>query len=42
MNETGCEDAAIVLVCDMRQASLFAGLRDLLWFLAVIAFTNTE
>ena len=30
-----------MLVCDMRQASLFAGLRDLLWFLLDIAFTNT-
>ena len=41
MSESGCEDAAIVLVCDMRQASLFTGLRDLLWFLLDIAFTNT-
>ena len=40
-SESGCEDAAIVLVCDMRQASLFTGLRDLLWFLLDIAFTNT-
>ena len=39
--QAGCEDAAIVLVCDKRQASLFAGLRDLLWFLLDIAFTNT-
>ena len=41
MSESGCEDAAIVLACDMRQASLITGLRDLLWFLLDIAFTNT-
>ena len=39
--ESGCEDAASVLACDMRQASLCTGLRDLLWFLLDIAFTNT-
>ena len=42
MSESDCEDAAIVLACDMRQVSLFAGLRDLLWFLLDIAFTNTR
>ena len=41
MSESGCEDAAIVLACDMRQTSLCTGLRDLLWFLLDIAFTNT-
>ena len=41
MSESGCEDAAIVLVCDMRRGSLITGLRDLLWFLLDIAFTNT-
>ena len=30
-----------MLACDMRQASLCTGLRDLLWFLLDIAFTNT-
>ena len=42
MRGSGCEDAAIVLVWDMRQASLFTGLRDLLRFLVVIGSTNTE
>ena len=40
--ESGCEDAAIVLACDIRQGSLCTGLRDLLWFLLDIAFTNTR
>ena len=40
--ESGCEDAAIVLAWDMRQGSLCTGLRDLLWFLLDIAFTNTK
>ena len=31
-----------MLACDMRQASLCTGLRDLLWFLLDIAFANTE
>ena len=42
LSESDCEDAAMVLACDMRQVSLFAGLRDLLWFLLDIAFTNTR
>ena len=44
MGASSCEDAATVLVCDMRPASLlaaFTGLRDLLWFRMDIALTNT-
>ena len=45
MSASNCEDAATVLVCDMRPASLlvaFTGLRDLLWFRLDIALTNTR
>ena len=30
-----------MLACDIRQVLFLAGLRDLLWFLLDIAFTNT-